>query len=294
MQLNPLLNFGPFGQSAVGSQGLIGASVSAMSLVSAAAEIANGQHQIQTALAVNLPGVASATLQLTIGEPPVGTSWVTVGGLGASVHTAQTRLLLTVQLLGNGSTGAVTVPIYIEIASGQATLNSIQCPTSTQGGSVTLGVTPGIATAWIGQVSSSLMSNFSTTPVVGPATLVNLSGLATVTGSAEASISNLQPTAVTFSSTDIANDVMHTVSTTDFISSLVSSLIGDLTLHVNVMGLGIGLPSGLTHSVASVISAAARPIDQILAEVLSTLGVSLGNADTWVEGVKCSTAVLVQ
>jgi len=292
MQLSSLINYGPFGQSPVGSTGLIGASVSAFDLLSAAAQIANGQHQVQTALALNLPGIASANLELTIGERPVGTSWVTIGSAGASVYTAQLRLLLTVQL--TSPVGTVNLPIYIAVASGTATLDAIQCSSSNPSAStVTLGVTPGIVDAWIGNVPNSEMNNFSSAPVATPALLLNLPPLATVTGLAHATISNMQPTPVTFSANDIAASTKQTVSTTDYISSLLSSLVGGLQLNVNVLGLGLGVPSNLTQTVASTAAAAVSPIDQILANVLGAAGVGLGNADTWVMGVNCSHSVLV-
>jgi uncharacterized membrane protein len=292
MQLNPLINYGPYAQKTVGSQGLIGASVSALDLVSAAAQVANRQHQIATVLNAGVPGIANVNLQLAIGERPVGTSWVTVGSAGASVHTAQTRLLLTVdagQVLGV----AIKLPIYIEIASGTATLKAIQCASSTQGQSVTLGVTPGIVSAFIGNVSNAQFNDFTTAPAPGPATILNVLGLVKVTGSATASIANMQATPVTFSAADISAATKHTTSTTDYVSSLLSSLIGGLNLTVNVIGLPLLVPPNLTQTVASVAAAAVSPIDQVLAGVLGTLGVNLGNADTWVMGVNCNHAVLV-
>ncbi|WP_158815874.1 pilus assembly protein TadG-related protein [Methylocapsa sp. S129] len=292
MQLNSLINYGPYAQNTVGSTGLIGAAVSALDLVSAAAQVANGQHQITTTLNAGVPGIASASLQLAIGERPVGTSWVTVGSAGASVHTAQTRVLLTVavgQVLGV----AVNLPIYIEIASGTATLNAIQCPSSTQAESVTLGVTPGIVSAFIGNVSNVQFNDFTTAPSPGPATILNVLGLVTVTGSATASIANMQATPVTFTAAQISAGTKQTVSTTDYISSLLSSLIGGLHLTVNVIGLPLLVPANLSQTVAGVAAAAVSPIDQVLASLLGTLGVGLGNADTWVMGVNCNHAVLV-
>ena len=292
MQINSLINYGPYAQNQVGSQGLIGAAVSALDLVSAGAQVANGRHQITTAVNAGVPGIANVSLQLAIGERPVGTSWVTVGSAGASVHTAQTRLLLTVsagQVLGV----PINLPIYIEIASGTATLNAIQCPTSTQAQSVTLGVTPGIVSALIGNVSNAQFNDFTTAPSAGPATILNVLGLVTVTGSATASIANMSATPVTFSAAQISADTKQSVSTTDYVSSLLSSVIGGLHLTVNVIGLPILVPPNLSQTVASVAAAAVSPIDQVLSGLLGMLGVDLGNADTWVMGVNCNHAVLV-
>ena len=42
------------------------------------------------------------------------------------------------------------------------------------------------------------------------------------------------------------------------------------------------------------IANAATPLDQILNSVLGTLGIGLGQADSWVTGVRCGGAVLVR
>jgi uncharacterized membrane protein len=297
MQLNPLLSFGPLGAMPVGSPALVAESVSALDLMSATAQLANGTHEVAANLGVAVPGILSATLKITIGERPVGTSWVTLGFPGASVHTAQTRLLLQVTVAGAGTVPLVNLPIYIEIASGTATLNAISCgrpDVSTT--SVTLGVTPGIVTAWIGAVSDADMTNFSVSPNPGPATLVDIANLVTISGRANASITNLSSTPVSFSYADIQSLTKKTTSTNDFVSSLLFSLINNLQLQVNAgpLGLGLGLPGGLTSTVAGVAAGAVSPVDQLLSNILQTLGIGLGQADTWVSGVRCDGAVLVR
>ncbi|PWB80379.1 MAG: hypothetical protein C3F11_18140 [Methylocystaceae bacterium] len=294
IDIAPLLSYGPYGNRQVGSPAPISASVSALDLVTAVLQIANGKHQIETALALNLPGIASASLQLAIGERPVGASFVAVGSTGASVHTAQTRLFLSVKLLASGQTSLVEVPIYIVLASGTAQLSGVQCSgadvtTST----VTLGVTPAVIDAWIGDVSNADFMNFTTAPNPGAATLLNVLGLAKVTGRAHATISNLAATPVAFTYSDIRAVTKKATSTADYTASLLSALVGDLQIQVKLIGLGLGLPSTLSQFVAQTIATATSPIDQLLANVLDSLGISLGQAVTWVSGVRCGTAVLV-
>ena len=74
--------------------------------------------------------------------------------------------------------------------------------------------------------------------------------------------------------------------------SLAASLL-DGTCRPPMLGLGLSLPGGPTQAVTQTLSSAATPIDQTIASVLDTLGVSLGNAYTWVSGVRCGHAVLV-
>lgn len=293
--LAPIISYGPYGDKMVGTSPAISVTASALQLVTAILQIANGTHQIQAALNANIPGIASASLTLSIGERPVGTSFVAVGAAGASVHTAQTRLLLTVQLVAAGQSALVNLPVYIELASGTAQLSEITCASNDiTSSSVTLSVTPAVVDGWIGNVSNAQLSNFTSKPNPGPAMLLNVVNVAQVTGLAHAAITNLSPTPVEFSYSDIQNVTIKTTSTTDFAGSLISSLVGGLQLNVNVAGIGLGLPTGLNQTVAQTVAAAASPLDQLITQVLQTLGLKLGNADTWVSGVKCGSAVLVR
>ncbi len=287
-----LISVGPYSNLTVGQKPKVGASVSALDLLSAMAALANGTNQIAANVNLSLPGIAGVTLQATVGERPAGTSWLTVGSLGASVHTAQTRVLLKIQLVGSGAVSVVNLPVYVEIAAGTATLNAISCgypnvSTST----VTLGVSPGIVDAWIGDVTSAMMTNFSTAPNPPAVNIVNL-GAIQVTGRAHATMANTAPTSVTFSYADIQAQTKKTVNTMSFTSSLTSSLLGDLQLGVQLGPLGLPIP-GIGALVAGIIGGATASIDTLLNSVLQTLGVGLGQADVWVTGVRCDGAVLV-
>jgi uncharacterized membrane protein len=292
--INPsqIIDLGPYNNLAVGQKPKVGVSVSLYGLISAAAGLANGTNQIATSANLSLPGIASVSVIATVGERPVGSGWVALGAPGASVHTAQTRVLVNIQVTGSGSAPLVNLPVYIEVASGTATLNAVSCghpnvSTST----VTLGVTPGIVDAWIGNVTTADMRNFTTKPNPPPATLVNL-GAVSVAGLAHAGMGNTTPVSTNFSYSQIQSRTPQTVTTTNFTSSLTASLLGNLSLTVNVGPLGVGLP-GLGSTVASTLSGATSSIDQVLATTLATLGVGIGQADVWVYGVRCDGAVLV-
>jgi uncharacterized membrane protein len=287
-----LISVGPYGNLTPAQKPKIGMSVSVLDLVSAAAQVANGTHQIAASVNLGLPGIANVSLTATIGERPVGSSWVALGSEGASVHTAQTRVLLSIQLIGSGGVAAVNLPVYIEIASGTATLNAVTCGhPNISTSKVTLGVTPGIVDAWIGNVTMADLNNFTTKPNPPAATLVNL-GLVTVAGRAHAGMGNTTPKTVDFSYVDIQSLVKKTVTTTNFTSSLTASLLGDLSLTINVGPLGLPLP-GLGSTVTGIIAGATSSVDQLLASVLATLGVGIGQADVWVSGIRCDGAVLV-
>jgi uncharacterized membrane protein len=287
-----LIDVGPYANLPTGQKAKVGVGVSVLDLLTATGQVANGTNQIATSVNLGLPGIANVSLTATVGERPVGSGWLAIGTTGASVHTAQTRVLLSIQLVGSGSVSAVNLPLYVEVASGTATLNALSCGRpNISTSSVTLGVTPGIVDAWIGNVTAADMKNFTSKPNPPAATLVNL-GLVTVAGRAHAGMGNTTAKSVDFSYADIQSQVKKTVTTTNFTSSLTSSLLGDLSLTVNVGPLGLPIP-GLGSTVSGILSGATGSIDQVLASVLATLGVGVGQADVWVTGIRCDGAVLV-
>lgn len=290
--LRSLIDTGPYGSMTAGQIPKAAVNVAALDILSAAAQIANGSHQIATGVNLGLPGIAAVSLQASVGERPVGTSWITIGAKGASVHTAQTRALLNIQLVGSGAVSVINLPVYVEVASGAATLDAVSCGyPELATSSVALGVSPGIVDAWIGSVSAAELTNFSTKPNPPAAKLVDLSAIQ-VAGRAHATMANSAPTRVSFSYADIQARTKKTVNTTSFTSSLTTSLLGDLVLGVQLGPLGLPIP-GIAPLVVSIIGGATGSIDTLLNTVLQTLGVGLGQADVWVAGIRCDGAVLV-
>jgi uncharacterized membrane protein len=294
-----LIDLGPFANLTVGQRPQVGASVSIFDLINAVAQISNGTHQIATNVDLNLPGLAEVAVYATIGERPVGSSWVQFGTQGVSLHTAQTRLLVLVQLLGNVNGSALLkLPIYVEVASATATLNSISCGRPNINTSqVTLGVTPGIVDAWIGDVGVAELNNFTRKPNPPPVKLLDLGGLLTVKALAHVGIGNTTPTSVNFSYSEIQAGVKKTVTTNNFLSSLVGSLLGDLDLKIYLLNIPLTLLdtvlSGVLGLVKGLLIGLTAPLDQVLSNLLSTLGIGIGQVDVSVLGIRCDGAVLV-
>jgi uncharacterized membrane protein len=293
VDLGQLLDFGPYANLSVSSaEPALVATVNILSLLQAAGQVGGAAHLIALNIGANIPGIAEITGMLTLGEPPVGTTVLAIDQLGTSVHTSQIRLFLNVALAAALDGGLVNLPLYLELGYGTATLAAMSCsPLNAASQQVTLNVTPGLVNAWIGNVTAADMTNYTAEPTPTPATLFNLLGIATVTGRANVSISS-PATPVVFSSTDIQNVVVKTTSTTDFIAPLITSLIGNLSMTVNVLGLPILVPAGLTGALAATLAAAVSPVDQLLSSVLQAAGLSLGSADTWVTGTTCTAAKL--
>jgi len=295
MVLSSLIDAGPYQTLPIGQTPNVSINVAAFDLLNATAQIANGNRQVQLALGLNVPGIATASLTLGIGERPVGTSWLAVGNVGATVHTAQTRLLLTLQLLGSGSIAAVNLPLYVEVAAATARLNAINCTfPDASGSTMTLGVTPAVIDAWIGSVSMANFNNYSA-PVAPMAVALVDTPLLSVLGRAHVQITNMSATPVTFNMTDINNQTKKTVGTTNFTQSLLSGLFNSLQLDISLLGgLNLGLGGAVGPLIGTILSGASPSIDQLLSSILQSLGIGLGQADVWGLGLRCDGAVLVQ
>lgn len=277
-----------------GSNGIVG--VPLLDFILNAAQIANGSHQIQVALSPVVPGIARSQLTVAIGERPQSGSWTVVGSVGDTVRTAQARVLLETWITAPLGLGTIYLPIYIESAGAQATIKAIACPWSpTDQVGATIEVVPSPVEAAIGAIPSYLVTASGPRPdLTRPATLVSTL-LVSVSGTARASLASPTPQTLVFTADDIAQHRVRTVSSTSLGGSLVATLLGSLTLDVNVLGLGLGLPaSAIRSTLIAALSAVTPGLDALLDATLRTLGVGIGQADVWLNAVRCDRAVLVQ
>lgn len=292
LDLTSIIDFGPYGPRTLGALKSSGPQAFLLDLVTALAQKQNAGNLIRLDLAPALPGLLGARLQLAIGERPAGTVFMRLDRLGTSVHTAQTRLLLSVDLIGTGAASAIELPLYVEIAPSTARLAAISCNgAGDTDASVSLGVKTGLVDGWIGAVSDTEFKDFTRAPNPKVAKLVNLP-LLSVTGRAHANVSNLSEASVRFSSADIAARLKKTTSTKDFVAPLLEDLVKDLQLTVTPLGLGLPIP-GVSSLVTQTIAGSTSAVDTLLNRTLSTLGIGLGQADSWVTGVRCGGSVLV-
>ncbi len=258
-------------------------------ILSALGAVSNGQNPIVLDLAAAPLGLAKARISLRLGE-----KWQSSGLVlpGASVTTAQVRLLLevwvNVPLLGS----AVRVPIYVEAARGTAQLTNVSCPwTSSTDRSATLSVNTGLAFLAITDTAGISLDPASPRPAVRSASLVSLP-LVSVTGSTSVEVGSSQPQSVTFSDNDIRTQTIKTVSS--WRGSPTATLLANLNLNVNVAGLlSLGL-GGLSQAISGALLAVSPALDLILSTVLDVAGIRLAAADVAVEATRCGGAVLVQ
>jgi uncharacterized membrane protein len=240
-------------------------------------------------------------LKLAIGEPPVGTSWLAVGEKGATVRTAQTRLALDVALPGLGVLPSVHLPVYLEVAHAQATLDAIECGAGGRVRSVDLLARPGVMQAAIGTMTPSRFADFNRAPALSPAKLVELELRVLflqlkvlLEGAAHVDVASGAPVRQSFSAAEIEAGVLKTVSSRNLVASLASSL-GD-RLQVSIKpSLVDGVTEPLLRStLKTVLTLAAGPIDIVIDNALAAAGVKVGEADLRVTGARCGQPLLVQ
>jgi uncharacterized membrane protein len=294
-----MLNIGKAASAEIGTSAQYGlsAAVNAMQMVNALALVSNDAHQVDVNLGATIPGLTKTELSLVIGEPPQGTSWITVGEKGALVRTAQTRLKLLAEVGGSGLLAGATVriPVFIDVAYAEGRLSNITCGLTPADNEVTIATRPGILNAWIGDVTNFTAVN--DTPVVNRAILVNALSIAKISGSAHVEVGNMDEEDLVFSASDITNHTYKTAVTQTYTQSLVTSLVGNLDIRVDVLSLPdlLGLVTGqLKTLVRALITPVTPVLDRIVYTALTTLGIKLGEADVTVHGVRCKNAVVVQ
>lgn len=298
--LGKLFALGGLGYLGIGSAGddLL-TDLGVLDLVAASAALSNGDRQIDLALGAGVPGLVSLSARLLVGEPPQGGRWFAVGPSGTVVRTAQVRLRLEASVLGTGALlgDVIYLPLYLEAAHAEAVVASATCPSpSAPRGSATILTRPGVVRLMLGEVADPALAAFNTPPVVTKAKLVEvrLLGLTVlrVLASALVEIAAPQPIPLAFSSADISAGTVRTARTTGMVSSLTGSLLGNLALDVPVLGLGLSL-SGVGPLLRAILTPITPTLDLVLDRLLESLGLSLGEVDVRVYGVRCTHAVLV-
>jgi uncharacterized membrane protein len=294
--LSQILNIDPKKGLSVDAGSNWSMKVSALDIVSAAAALANGKNQISLAAVAGLPGIASASVKLAIGEPPVATPAHRLGAPGSAVRTAQTRLAIEVNIDGLSLLAGLRIklPIYVEVAYAEGRLADVRCyGGSNTNASVSIDAVPGVAEVAIGKVDPSVLSDFSDEARVEKARIVD-SALLRIDGIAHVETKNMQPQRLTFSPSEVAANAVKTVSTKDILTSTTQTLLNNLDVDIQVLFLTLGSPKLVQAALAQTLGAVTPAIDTLLYNLLLAVGVRVGEADIRVTGVNCLQPVLVQ
>ena len=293
--LSSLIDLGTLGSLTIGQDNPgLGAVLNVLDLVNASAALANANHQVAIDLGATVPGIASLKIDLTIGERAQRSPWVRVGQSGSMLRTAQTRLRLVAEIGGTGVLAGtrVRLPVALDLAYAEAKLQSVNCASgSSQNATVEILVRPGVAKAWIGEMSNSSLANLSFDPVVTSANIVS-TAVVKISGRAYVTAGDVDPRTVEFNASDISSNTVKTVDSSELAESLVSSLLGQLSLDVQVLGVNLTSPALFKSTVGSILAAAVQPLDETVYTIMTALGVHIGEADVQVHGVRCGAATL--
>lgn len=270
-------------------------------LIDAMVRVYGAGHLIDLGAAVNLPIVGTGvSAKLAVGAPMTS---IGLSPVGTTIGTSQVRLALNVTAANISIPGiatvAIVVPVYLQIASGQATATAIPC---TQGGTMAvLSPQAQAVTAQIGNVSDADLANFGAIPRINPATIVNLSLLGIpvgITASAGVTVAAGPQTDLNFTQADIDAGTVKTVAGSDA-GHVLGSLVNNLTLNIN---LPLGILSNLVNVllggvvlplVQSVVAMLLSALDPVVDLLLRILGLRLGSIDVVAHGVSCGVPTLV-
>ncbi|MHA7684704.1 TadG family pilus assembly protein [Cupriavidus sp. PET2-C1] len=291
--LGQLLNLGVLAPAASSAADV---ALNVASLLTLGAQVANGNSAIQLPLNVNLPtGIGGVNANLYIVRPPVMAvgparqlssappTWQT------TAHTAAVGLRLAVALnVGGGILPQIVtlnVPLYVELAEASASLQSIQCAAARADCRATLSVNTGVVKACLAAASGSGCAS-------GPVTLVNLDVLGLMAVNITASGSpRTGAVPVNTSTMTLAPGQSASVSTTSVLSGVAADVLDNLNLVITVTVLG--LPVSLPLPLKDLLKPLFTLLDPIVTALLSLLGLNLGGATVWMQGIDCNNAELV-
>lgn len=313
------------------TQSAASATVNLLDLIMVGAEVANSNNAVAVNVpSVNLGGLTGTQLQVQIISPPsigIGEGGINpaTGAWRTTASTAAVGLYLVVDLgtkqlpvLGPllqviGVTLDVNLPIYVQVGTGTAVLNSTQCGPTLATSSATITATPGVANVCIGTPplnAKGLISLSSTYSCKSPATLIdanvsllNLIGLAHVT----ATISNVSVPVQGAAQTHVfsgqtGTDADYWTSNTNALgSALANALVqlsnAQISANVTLVGLQLGVASGFVSQLLSLVTSLLGPIlqslDAIIVPLLNLLGVQVGAATVHHMSLTCGVSQTV-
>ena len=288
-----LVGFGAYGALPLGSAAPVAAALPVLALVSAAARLGAGTAVVSNALGATTSPILGATVRLAVAQPGAGSTYAAIGPLGTTLHTAETRVMLTLNLAGLGT----VTGLQPAAQHGCGTGDGLHHGDRLLGGRPRRPGRDARRDARFGRRldrhgADAALADLTTPLNPSAAVLTNL-GVVSVSGRAHATVSNTGQTAVPFTSAEIAAGTMKSTGTTDDTASLLSQLIGSLQLNANLLGASVPLPLGAGPSISALLQADLQPIDRELSGTLAMLGVTIGDADTWVRAVRCGGGALV-
>jgi uncharacterized membrane protein len=137
----------------------------------------------------------------------------------------------------------------------------------------------------LGEIESSRLSDFSRDAALTPAAVLDTSALK-VRASARINVADSGDRNLRFSRQDVTDLKAQTIGSKSILGSTLTSLVSNANLDIQVLGLGIALP-GLPTQIRDILAGIAAPLDAVLEEVLTLVGVGIGEADVRANGLIC-------
>jgi uncharacterized membrane protein len=241
----------------------------------------------------------SVSTELSLGAQQAQAS---LAAVGTSISTSQTRILFTITAanINLGLVSAnITLPLYLSIASGTATVAAIPCQTN--GTMATIAAQPQAALAEIGTISNADLTNFGSDPDVQPATIVllNILGIpVSITATGSLPVAAGSQTDENFTQSDIDAGTAQTAAGSD--SGAIFTNLGN-TMHLSASFNGGALTTTINGLLNNTVMPALQTelamimtqMDPAADTLLKTIGLRLGAMDVVVHGVRCGTPTLV-
>lgn len=274
-------------------------------LVGGMARAYGSGNLVDAGTAITVPVTNSSVVtHLSLGSPMTS---VALAGVGTSIATAQARLALTATVtnVNLGVPGflsaTISLPLYLTVASGTATVAAIPCQTS--GTMATITAAAQATTAQIGVVSDADLKNFSGNPAVQPAGIVTISVLGipvAVAASGSNAVAAGAPTTENFTQADITAGTVKSASGSGS-GTLISGMAPGMTVTTTLLSSGGLLTTTINNTLNTIVVPLVRPVlvsllsalDAPVDTLLRSLGLRLGVMDTVVHGVRCGTPSLV-
>ncbi len=248
MTLANVVNFSPIANRRIGNivaTDTNGLSLNLMSLLSASARTVAAGHLINLGTTLTVPITnSSVSTRMTVGNQM---TQVSAAKIGDTIQTAQVRVALVTTVTSINlvvATVTVQVPVYLEMASGQATLAAMPC---TSGGNlVQVAASSGLTKVSFGTVSDAAMNNFSApvVPVAAPIVAISLLTIpiqVNIAGSSTVAASG--PTTLSFSQAEINAGTVKSVPGTA--AAPFTLLSTNFTLSTVILGSPGALAGGL-------------------------------------------------
>jgi uncharacterized membrane protein len=282
------------------TQSALTATISPLDALFVAADIAQvGKSAVNVSTGLNL-GVATASLQVQVIQPPVlaigEAGQTSTGAWRTTATTAQVRVFLIVTLgglpglqlglLGLLSPPIVTLPINVYVGTGNAWLVSTQCLSTQAASNSVVGVQTGVADVCIGDLPTNLSATapYSCAPATLVSTPLNILTIKMAT-SLPAVPSNTA--SLTFDGIIGNADDYQTTNSNQVGGVLYNATLGFATqlsaqngLTVSLLGAPLPFGSAVAQALLSFVLPLLTPIfnalDTVLDPVLQLLGAQIG------------------